>query len=63
MSVKVDLKKWGGANLPYVAAWIAMGVTLFILLVWRLRLDILILIGPFVPYLVITLTRIYQELK
>lgn len=63
MSVKVDLKKWGGANLPYVAAWITMGVILFVLLVLKLRLGILILIGPFIPYLIITLARIYQELK
>lgn len=63
MSIRVDLKKWGGKNLPYIAAWITMGVILFVLLVWKLRLGILVLIGPFIPYLVITLVRIYQEMK
>jgi len=63
MSVRVDLRKWGGANLLYIIAWITMGVILFILLVWKLRLDILIWIGPFIPYLIITLARIHQELK
>lgn len=63
MSVKVNLRKWGGANLPYVVAWITMGTILFILLVLKLRLEILILIGPFIPYLIITLARIRQELK
>jgi|GEM_PF-1320028 len=63
MSVKVDLKKWGRGNSLYIAAWIGMGITLFILLVLKLRLDILILIGPFIPYLIISLVRIRQELK
>jgi len=40
-----------------------MGVILFILLVWKLKLDILIWVGPFIPYLIITLARIRQELK
>jgi len=63
MPVKVDLRKWGGKNFPYIVAWIGMGITLFILLVLKLRLDILILIGPFIPYLIISLVRIRQELK
>jgi hypothetical protein len=63
MSVRVDLRKWGRANLPYIIAWIIMGVIIFILLVWKLKWDILILIGPFIPYLVITLIRIRQEFK
>jgi hypothetical protein len=63
MSVRVDLKKWGGENLPYIAAWIIMGTILFVLLLWRLKLDILIWVGPFIPYFIITLARIRQELK
>lgn len=63
MSLKINLRRWGGKNSPYVAAWIIMGIVLFILLVLKLRLEILILIGPFIPYLVITLARIRQELK
>ncbi|MDI6642620.1 MAG: hypothetical protein QMD95_00975 [Candidatus Hodarchaeaceae archaeon] len=63
MSLRVDLKKWGGKNLGYITAWIAMGIVLLVLLVWRLRLGILVLIGPFIPYLAITLARIYQEMR
>jgi hypothetical protein len=63
MPVRVDLRKWCRANLPYIIAWITMGVILFALLVWKLQLSILILVGPFIPYLVITLVRIRQELK
>lgn len=63
MSVRVDLRKWGGANLSYIIAWITMGVILFTLLVWKLKLDILIWVGPFIPYFIITLARIRQELK
>ena len=63
MSVRVDLEKWGGKNFPYIVAWITMGTILFVLLLWRLKLDILIWIGPFIPYLIITLARIRQELK
>lgn len=63
MSVRVDLKKWGGANLPYIVAWLTMGTIIFALLIWKLRLDILVLIGPFIPYLVITLARIRQEMR
>lgn len=57
------MKKWGGANRSYIAAWILMGIILFGLLVWKLGLGILLLIGPFIPYLIITLIRIRQELK
>jgi hypothetical protein len=63
MSVRVDLRKWGGANLPYIIAWITMGIILFTLLVWKLKWNILILVGPFIPYFIITLVRIRQELK
>lgn len=63
MSIRVDLKKWGGANLRYLVAWIIMGTVLFTLLVLKLKLNIFILIGPFIPYLIITLARIRQELK
>jgi len=63
MSVRVDLRKWSGANRSYIAAWILMGIILFVLLVWRLGLGILLLIGPFIPYLIITLIRIRQEFK
>jgi hypothetical protein len=63
MSVRVDLRKWGGANLQYIIAWITMGVILFTLLVWKLKWDILILVGPFIPYFIITLARIRQEFK
>jgi hypothetical protein len=63
MPVKVDLKKWGGANLKYIAAWITMGIILFTLLVLKLKLEIFVLIGPFIPYLIITLARIRQELR
>jgi hypothetical protein len=64
MSVRVDLRKWGGENLSYIIAWIAMGIILFTLLVWKLKLEgILIWVGPFIPYFIITLARIRQELK
>lgn len=63
MSVRVNLRKWGGANLPYIVAWLTMGAIIFALLIWKLRLDILVLIGPFIPYLVITLARIRQEMR
>jgi len=63
MSVRVDLKKWGGKNLPYIFAWSIMGTVLFVLLLWRLKLDILIWVGPFIPYFIITLARLRQELK
>jgi len=63
MSVGVDLRKWGGANLPYVIAWLTMGIILFTLLVWKLKWDILILVGPFIPYFIITIARTCQELK
>jgi len=63
MSVRVDLRKWGRANLPYIIAWITMGVILFTLLVWKLKLLILIWVGPFIPYFIITLARIRQELR
>ncbi len=63
MSVRVNLRKWGGANRWYIMAWVLMGIVLFTLLTWKLRLGILVLVGPFIPYLVITLTRIHQEMK
>ncbi len=63
MSVRVNLRKWGGANLPYIVAWLTMGAIIFALLIWKLRLDILVLIGPFIPYFVITLARIRQEMR
>lgn len=63
MPLRVDLRKWGGANLPYIVAWILMGVVLFVLLTWKLGLGILVLIATFIPYLIISLARIYQELR
>jgi hypothetical protein len=63
MSLRVDLRKWGGANIRYIIAWITMGVILFVLLAWKLKLDTLILIGPFIPYLIISLGRVRRELR
>jgi hypothetical protein len=63
MTVRVDLKKWGRKNFHYVFAWVAMGIVLFVLLVWRLGIYILALIGPFLPYLAITLARLLHEAR
>jgi hypothetical protein len=40
-----------------------MGVVTFALVVRELRLYTLVLIAPFIPYLIITLARMRQELK
>ncbi|MEW6221725.1 MAG: hypothetical protein AB1476_00165 [Candidatus Hadarchaeota archaeon] len=63
MAVGVDLKDWGRKNLHYIAAWIGMGLILFFLIIRELGLSTLVLIGPFIPYLIITLARMGQELK
>lgn len=63
MPVRVNLRKWGGTNRSYIAAWILMGIIIFMLLTWKLRLGILLLIGPFIPYFIITMARIHQEMN
>jgi hypothetical protein len=63
MTVRVDLGRWGRQNLHYIGAWIGMGLVLLVLLIRELGASILILIGPFLPYLFITLKRIREELR
>lgn len=61
MTVKVDVRKWGRKNIHYITAWLAMGLILFALVIKELGINTLVLIGPFIPYLIITLLRLRQE--
>jgi hypothetical protein len=62
MAVRVDLREWSRRNLHYISGWILMGLVLLALVIRELGSHALVLLGPFVPYLIITLARIRREL-
>jgi len=61
--LRVALKEWGRRNWKYIGSWIAMGLILLGLLIRKLGADILFLIVPFLPYLLISLARLVKEVK
>ncbi|MEM2878089.1 MAG: hypothetical protein QXG10_00825 [Candidatus Hadarchaeales archaeon] len=61
--LRVDLRKWVRKNWSYMVSWISMGLVMVILLARKMGFELLVLIGPFLPYLVICLIRMRRELK
>jgi hypothetical protein len=63
MTVRVNLRDWCRKNPHYISAWVVMGLVVFALIIKVLGIYTLVLIGPFIPYLVITLLKLRRELK
>ncbi|MEM2874486.1 MAG: hypothetical protein QW567_00455 [Candidatus Hadarchaeales archaeon] len=61
--LRVNLKRWMKENWVYVTSWIAMGLLLLVLLIKKLGVDILFLIVPFLPYLMLSLGRMVKEVR
>lgn len=63
MTVRVNLRKWYRKNVHYIAAWIGMGLALLVLVIKELGIYALLLIGPYIPYLVLALAKLRREVK
>jgi hypothetical protein len=61
--IKVNLRKWIGANSAYVALWILMGFIVLGLVIRELGVWTLAVIIPFLPPFIIAVIRTVQELR
>jgi hypothetical protein len=63
MPLRVDLRVWGKRNLHYIAGWICMGLALLAAVIRELGIYTLVLVGPFLPFFLVSLKRIREELR